>query len=113
MKNAFANWRSVSFSRHGREFVPEASGVYAILRVNRVLGLPLGVEPLYVGKSKNLKLRMGKHLDPATAHNEHVGAVQDREALEFWCNLMPGDQVTSAEKILIQAVNPTANKIRY
>jgi excinuclease UvrABC nuclease subunit len=87
--------------------------VYVILRVNRVMGLPLQSEPLYVGKTRNLRHRMGMHLDPATAHNEHVGAVRDREALEFWCNLMPREQITSAEKILIQAVNPTANKIRY
>ena len=70
-------------------------------------------EAVYIGKTKNLRKRMTTHLDPATAHNEQVGAVQDRAALEFWCNLMPGDQITAAEKVLIQIIKPTANKVRY
>ena len=93
--------------------MPESPGVYAILRVNRVMGLPLQVEPIYIGKSKNLKSRLGSHLDPAKAHNEHVGSLNDRESLEFWCNLMPQEQITVAEKKLIQSLNPRANKIRY
>lgn len=113
MKNEVSNWRSVSFSRHGRESVPENPGVYVILRVTRVMGLPMQSEPIYIGKSKNLRKRMGSHLDPATAHNEHVGAVNDRESLEFWCNLMPQEQITAAEIALIQIVNPRANKVRY
>jgi excinuclease UvrABC nuclease subunit len=113
MKNEVSNWRSVSYSRHGRESVPESPGVYAILRINRVMGLPMLADPIYIGKSKNLRIRMGRHLDPATAHNEHVGAVNDRESLEFWCNLMPSEQITVAEKNLIQLVKPKANKIRY
>ena len=96
-----------------RESVPERPGVYAIMRVNRVFGLPMAAEAIYIGKSNNLRRRMASHLDPATAHNEQVGAVQDREALEFWCNLMPGDQITAAEKVLIQIIKPTANKVRY
>ena len=113
MKNEVSNWRSAPYSRHGRESVPASPGVYAILRVNRVMGLPLLSEPIYIGKSKNLKSRMGSHLDPAKAHNEHVGSLHDRASLEFWCNLMPGDQIAAAEKSLIQVVNPSANKIRY
>jgi excinuclease UvrABC nuclease subunit len=84
-----------------------------ILRVNRLMGLPMHSDPLYIGKTKNLRKRMGSHLDPATAHNEQVGAVNDRESLEFWCNLMPQEQITAAEIALIQVVNPRANKIRY
>lgn len=77
------------------------------------MGLPMRSDPLYVGKTKNLRKRMSSHLDPARAHNEQVGAVSDRESLEFWCNLMPDDQIDMAEKLLIRTVNPTANKIRY
>jgi len=113
MSYDISNWRSTAFSRLARETVPERPGVYAILRVTRVLGLPMAAEAIYIGKTKNLRRRMGSHLDPATAHNEHVGSIQDREALEFWCNLMPGDQTTAAEKILIQIIKPTANKVRY
>jgi len=113
MKNIISNWRSVPFSRHGRESVPESAGVYAILRVNRVMGLPMRSEPVYIGKSTNLHYRMASHLNPATAHNEEVGSLHDRESHEFWCNLMPSDQITEAEKTLIQVVNPKANKIRY
>src|SRR5437868_6760909 len=97
IKGEVASRRSVSFSRHGRESVPGSSGVYAILRVHRVMGLPMQSEPIYIGKAKNLRTRMGSHLDPFRAHNEQVVAVSDRESLEFWCNLMPSDQITAAE----------------
>ena len=110
MKATLPNWRSVPFSRHGRNSVPNSPGVYVILRVNRLLGIPMHVEPIYVGKSKSLRTRLGRHLNPARAHNEQVGSVDRRDTIEFWCNLMPEDRITEAEKNLIRIVNPKANK---
>ncbi len=68
---------------------------------------------MYVGRTSNLRSRMGSHLNPATAHNEHVANLRDRSSLEFWCNLMPVDETAMAEKMLIRSVDPLANKIRY
>ena len=89
--------RSLFRGMGGRPF-QKVLGVYAILRIERRLGLPMHSDALYIGKTRNLRRRMGNHLDPATAHNEQVDAINDRESLEFWCNLMPGDQLTAAEK---------------
>ena len=113
MKNEVSNWRTTAFSWNGQASVPDTTGVYVILRVRRVMGLPLSADPIYVGKTKNLRKRMGSHLDPAKAHNERVGALPNRETVEFWCNLLPGDQIAEAEKDLIRVINPQANKIRY
>lgn len=113
MKNKSEDWRSVPYSRHGRQVVPKLPGVYAIMRVSRVMGLPLQSNVIYIGKTENLRLRMGQHLNPTTAHNPGVAAAQDKEALEFWCNLMPDDVIASAEKHLIRFANPKANKLRY
>lgn len=83
------------------------------MRVQRAMGLPLQSEVLYIGKTRNLRLRMGQHLNPATAHNPEVAVAPDKDALEFWCNLMPGDAIALAEKQLIHLANPKANRIRY
>ena len=113
MRSNFKDWRHVSFSRHEQRFVPEATGIYALLRIRRSMGLPLEIEPVYVGVSHNLRQRLGRHLNPLRAHNEHVGSLQDRHMIEFWCNLMPREEIVVAEKTLIRAINPSANKIRY
>ncbi|HEU6448924.1 MAG TPA: GIY-YIG nuclease family protein [Verrucomicrobiae bacterium] len=113
MKNRIQNWRFTPFSKSGRASVPKSSGVYAILRINRVMGLPMALVPIYVGQSHNLRLRMAGHLDPAKAHNENVGFLPDRASLEFWWAAVPSELLAAAEKTLIQSVKPKANKIRY
>jgi excinuclease UvrABC nuclease subunit len=112
MNNTFKNWRSASFSQGAKSSIPGQSGVYAILRVERTLGLPRSTEVLYIGKSMNLRTRLGQHLNRHTAHNE-VSFPMDRAALEFWCHPVPSDQIDSAEQHLIRSVNPKTNKIRY
>lgn len=106
------NWRSAAFSSAARPWVPPVAGVYAILRVSRLFGLPHDVEVLYIGRSENLKLRLSQHLNRDTAHNS-VSFVPDRSVLEFWFHVMPSDMVAAAEKALIRTVNPKTNLIRY
>jgi excinuclease UvrABC nuclease subunit len=113
MNNEAANWRSVPFTRGVNDTVPERAGVYAILRTKRVHGLPLTVDPVYVGKSRNLRQRLRSHLNRATAHNDVVASLMNRETIEFWCILMPEGEVGEMEKAIIQGVKPMANKIRY
>jgi excinuclease UvrABC nuclease subunit len=112
MSSTFKNWRSTSFSAGARTSVPDQSGVYAILRVERVLGLPRTSEVLYIGKSLSLRIRLGQHLNPHTAHNE-VSFANDRTTLEFWCHPVPSAQLNSAEQDLIRSIKPKTNKILY
>jgi|GEM_PF-7091133 len=106
------DWRVAAFSVGGKRSVPSHPGVYAILRVERILGLPHQVEVLYIGRSGNLRIRLGRHLSPMVAHNE-VSFLPDRSTLEFWCHFMPGEDIASAEKTLIRSLKPTTNKVRY
>lgn len=112
MSSTFKNWRSTSFSAGARNSVPDQSGIYAILRVERVFGLPRASEVLYIGKTLNLRKRLGQHLNPQTAHNE-VSFAPDRPTFEFWCHLVPSELIDSAEQDLIRSVKPKTNKITY
>jgi excinuclease UvrABC nuclease subunit len=112
MKNNFKDWRMTSFSHPGRASVPARSGVYAIVRTRRVFGLPTSFDVLYVGRSKSLRTRLAQHLNLNAAHNE-VSFSSDRSTLEFWCHLMPDDEIVSAEAELIRSIKPSTNKILY
>ncbi len=106
-------WRHVNYHRlHGSE-LPRASGVYALLRVRRTLGVPLSVGVIYVGKSKNLQQRFLQHTDPYKQHNKVLNMIHDHEDMEFWYTpVNPGD-LDSVERQLIRQLDPSANVVRY
>lgn len=54
----FNDWRVAHYGISGAHVVPPRSGVYAILRLSRVLGVPHSVAPLYVGRARNLRRRL-------------------------------------------------------
>ena len=111
-KQYFKNWRTAAFSSGSAASVLSDSGVYAIMRVERMMGLPQKTEVLYVGRSKNLRNRLHQHLDLATAHNA-VSFIIDKSQLEFWWHSIPNEFVAKAEKTLINTLNPKTNKVKY
>lgn len=51
-------WKSTLLADHSANAVPPASGVYVLLKVERTAGVPLRADPLYVGKTANLRRRL-------------------------------------------------------
>jgi len=54
----FNNWRVAHYGIGGVPVVPGRAGVYAIMSMPRVYGLPRSVDALYVGRTLNLKRRL-------------------------------------------------------
>ena len=54
----FNNWHSAHYGLGGVSAVPARAGVYAVVRVPRLHGLPQAFDALYVGKAVNLKRRL-------------------------------------------------------
>jgi excinuclease UvrABC nuclease subunit len=50
-------WQSTKFT-YGNTEVPENPGVYLINRVHRIGGVPLKSEPIYIGRTNNLRRRL-------------------------------------------------------
>jgi len=94
-----------------------SEGVYMLARVERVSGVPLRVEPLYIGKTlRRFAARLAEHVDPWRSHsselNERLRGT-DLRGLELWVRRAPRDQVAKLERQLIRQLQPTLNKIRY
>ena len=52
------SWSVIPYSRHRASQVPVESGVYIVMDAVRAWGLPLTLNPVYIGKSKNLRRRL-------------------------------------------------------
>lgn len=94
-----------------------AQGVYMVARVDRVEGLPLRVEPLYVGKtSRRFKRRLEEHFDPWRSHSAELNQslrARDTSTLELWVREARGKDVDRLERDLIRRLKPPLNKILY
>jgi excinuclease UvrABC nuclease subunit len=106
-------WKSLPFILSLAYLVPDKSGVYAVLRTKRVLGLPTSVEVLYVGKSRRLRGRFKQHAKPWTEHNPKLDNRNYPGDWEFWFRAMPREELDAAERDLIRQTGPAANIIRY
>lgn len=113
MKSNYGKWESILLAAALADFVPSAPGVYTIAAVHRVIGMPLNLEVLYIGKSKNLKRRFREHANPWREHNEALNNRAMSGGLEFW--FLPTDlkSLDSLERNLIHLAQPLTNKIRY
>lgn len=102
-------WRVASYSRLYAHQVPQISGVYTLLKVKRVHGIPVAVDPVYVGQSRNLRRRWREHLGA----NEPNPSLQWLEnEVEFWWTALPEHQLDAAEASLIDELCPAANRRR-
>lgn len=112
MKNKWKKWKSSTFSPALSFLIPKESGVYAIVRLRRIMGLPTQLEVLYVGKSNNLRRRFAEHANPWREHNEVLNSITDRDNWEFWYLGLPQKELNTAERDLIRASNPITNFVR-
>jgi hypothetical protein len=108
-------WSSTSIARHTGLDVPPVPGLYAILRISRVVGFPVIQEVFYVGRSVNLRRRFKEHAIPWRERNARIrfGPVHRDRDWEFWYRAIPKEDLDKAERQLITALQPAANSIRY
>jgi excinuclease UvrABC nuclease subunit len=111
MKNNMSVWKNEMYSLPSQRFVSSKPGIYAIMSVRRLAGMPLGVEILYVGKSINLQRRFGEHLNPWREHNRGLNNLPKSNSLEFWYYTLPKEEISNTEKYLIQTLNPKYNQL--
>jgi excinuclease UvrABC nuclease subunit len=52
------DWKVADFHPVHRYRVPERPGIYAIVKAERSLGMPLQTTPIYVGMATNLRRRL-------------------------------------------------------
>ena len=107
-------WRSKHLST-SNVHVPGLPGLYVIRQTKSFLGLPLDSRVLYVGRSLNLRRRLGGHshlneLNPAVARH----LKQDRRNVNVWYTTdVSTANLDAYEKRLIKALEPHYNRQRY
>jgi excinuclease UvrABC nuclease subunit len=107
------DWTVTTLASAALARVPARPGLYMIAAATRAAGVPLSVDPIYVGRSKNLQRRLGEHANPWREHNRQVGAALLQKELEFWYSEVPEEQLNQLEVQLINVINPHANRVRY
>lgn len=112
-----SRWGSVRLPGAALTNVPPVAGVYVIADVLEVAAFRMRVEPIYVGRSRNLRRRLGSHLNPWRVHNallsRRLNAGPRHSKFEFWFKVLEPDEIEESEKDLIRALTPEANIIRY
>jgi excinuclease UvrABC nuclease subunit len=103
-------WRVAGYTVAHESQIPEIAGIYALLKVRRVYGIPVGVEPIYVGQAKNLRRRWAQHLSTGET-NPGLQWLEGR--VEFWWTSIPAEELDRAEGSLIDALTPVANRRRH
>lgn len=110
-------WASVRLPGAPLSNVPPVAGVYVITDVLEVAALRMRVEPIYVGRSRNLRRRLSSHLNPWRVHNaslsRRLNAGPRYSKFEFWFKILEPSEISESEKELIRALTPEANIIRY
>ena len=91
-------------------------GVYLIARVDRRLGIPRNLEPLYVGRTaRGFSTRLGEHSDVLRSHNPRLAeylATADLSTVEFWFKVIPPSAQALAERELIRELDPLFNIVK-
>lgn len=106
-------WSEVNLERVETDNVPTCSGIYVIKQVERVMGLPVSHEIIYVGKSNNLRRRFKEHCNPRSEHNNVLLNASWKNILEFWFAKIEVENLDEIERKLINNLEPITNIVRY
>ena len=107
-------WQKIPALDAFKSKLPEYSGVYVFMTADRVANIPFNLKTYYVGKTNNLKLRFGQHLDPWKSHNKDLFSMlnsKKKQKFEFWYSKISEDQIDALEKKLIKTLKPKYNII--
>lgn len=98
---------------HGKSNnIPESSGIYAYGEVIRIGGLPVQTRWVYVGKSKNLRTRIGFGHDARRETNTELKSWLKKSKInvELWFAPVAQDELDSVEKQMIFEIQPDFNR---
>ena len=105
------HWAKYDYGPHALCMIPECSGVYVISKVNKLHGYIIESDTLYVGQSKNLRLRTKQHLSPSET-NPFLWGLEDEEDVEIAILRAPVSQLDDIERDLIEKKQPPGNRKR-
>ena len=108
-------WQTAGYDLAYTVNVPDQPGIYTVVRPRRIHGHTLETEVLYVGQAVNLRRRFKEHLrvgEPNASLASLKGGALDQQ-YEFWWSPVAATDLDRVERMLIQALQPSANRIRY
>ena len=118
-------WNYVDFRNYNNRYIPKTSGIYLFARAKkRILQVPIGLEIIYIGKSKNLKNRF-KHYsnyrefrEQRKVHNKNLGNfIKSEDNLEFWYLETELSEISTYEALLTKELDKfnqnLTNKIKF
>jgi excinuclease UvrABC nuclease subunit len=105
------NWQQVGTIHGAGDFLPAGSGIYAYALVRRIAGLPVHIEWKYIGKSKNLRTRIGNGHDVRYEQNDGLRSWLRRcnPNSELWFCRVNEAELDHVEQGLIAQVQPEYN----
>jgi excinuclease UvrABC nuclease subunit len=101
-------WKTAPYHAKVADALPSSSGIYVLAVTRRVDGFPVSVQPLYVGKSMNLRRRTIEHQHPLEPNPGLNGLGE--EAVEIWWQSVKPEELAQREAQLIRSLQPSANR---
>ena len=110
MRTKSPRWR-VKHVYSSNSHVPARSGLYAIGHDDTYRGLEIGRVYVYVGRTDNLRRRLGEHIPV----NEQNPGLKDyllcTDNAKCWYTVMDKSELKNVEKDLIRKFQPCFNRI--
>lgn len=94
------------------EAVPMLPGVYAIGQVRSFKGLPVSVEWVYIGESKNLRNRLANHEALTESNHALRSWLRVTAEIEVWYSVDKHHR-KAFEKELVRQIQPKFNLIKF
>lgn len=108
-------WRRVRTPGAASRVAPTIRGVYAFGEVEAIEGLPVGMTWRYVGRSQNLRQRLGQHaplLETNPDLRDWLACHHDTAELWF-ASTATNAEARALEMRLVRALKPTFNKVTF
>jgi hypothetical protein len=106
-------WRRVPSAHLASVVVPEISGVYAYAHTTAIGGLPIALQWVYVGQTRNLRRRLQEHEDFREPNVELGFWLRTSQGAEVWCVPLPSGRLAPVEVSLVRELRPKFNRTKY
>jgi hypothetical protein len=106
-------WRRVPVAHLASVVVSEISGVYAYAHATAIGGLPIALQWVYVGHTRNLRRRLEEHEDLREPNLELGFWLRTSRGAELWCVPLPFERLAPVEVSLVRELRPKFNRTKY